>query len=1481
GSAYIFQYDGEGWYQQTKLTASDGASYDSFGYSVAIDGDRAIIGAYEDDDNGQESGSAYIFVRTEGWSQEAKLTAADGAANDSFGSSVALQGEIALIGAYGNGDDEANDLWDIGAAYLFEHSQNGWQQQIKLTASDGASNDNYGRSVALSMDGAIVGIPYDDDQGSSSGSAYIFDLAEGQSDAAVGQEAVETFIAHIISNSPTPLGGTTILTASLTTANNVTYTWSLGDGSPPFTISEVAGSSSVTHTYPAAGDYPVAVTATWSIDGDDSVVTGSTTVVVKPIVLEVTNNSPAPLGQTTTLTASAMITSLLFFEDFETLEDFGDGFGYYDDQGESVYTWLMDDWNWNLIGPGQDGDCLAPPPYNDSIVAFFGDEWDCNYGWDDSDYLEIANPITLPNTGEVILSFDSFEELDCNDDGGSEDDGSLDTFKTIGLASPAVKPNLQGCDITDRLLVEIATNNGTELTWTLLAEMDRDGDGWYTQNLSLADYRGQEIKLRFYFETDSEQHYTRGWMIDNVMIKSVIPTPAVGGMIYTWDFGDDTLVVNDGFVVTHNYATGGAYPVVVTASNVAISGLTATTTVFVDEPIIGLAIVDDGPTAFSQATTFTATVTQGNNLTYTWDFGDGLSLTGGPVVTNTYLYPKAYTVTLSAANSTGIETANTSIIVSESLAGLTVDINDSPIMAGETVILTASARLTSVLFFEDFETVENLGEGFGYYSGEDDVYTWFMNDEGWNLDCPSPAPNNSTVAHFGDSNNCNYAAWANSDYLEMAESVTLPASGAPMLSFSSYEDLDCTQSGGDESSINKDKAVGLASPLNQSCTIYDGLEVQIGTYNGRYWSWVTLTEMDNNGSGWHRQNLSLTDYLGQEIKIRFYFYSNYDPHNALGWMIDNVAITTLVPAATIEAELTYNWDFGDGTIELDSGASVAHTYQTEDIYTAVVTASNPVSLLTQTTYLRIVDPIELAVSKTGPEIVASGQPFTYTLTVTNTGQDLATNLLVTDTIPSGLNYLSGGIQSEDEVSWTVPWLAGQASVELSFVAMATDTVINSNYAVVAAGDKVPSSKLTAHDKAFNDYFGHSVAIDGQQAIVGAYRDDERGYTDSGSAYIFSRNDSGWFEEDKLVANDEVAFDYFGYSVAISGDWAIVGAYQDDDKGTSSGSVYLFERGQDGWQQKTKLTAGDGTSYDYFGYSVALSGDRAIVGAYGHNTGAAYIFVHDQTGWHEKAKLVPDDGAYNNFGYSVAIDGDQAIIGAYTEDDRGYDAGAAYIFSRDESGWQQEIKLTADDGVTSDYFGYSVAMSGDGVIVGAYQDDQGADEDTGSAYIFSRDETGWQQEAKLVANDSTAYGYFGYSVAMSGDRAIVGAYENDGEDEDSGAAYIYTRDLNGWGQPVKLAAGDGASNDNFGYSVAASGYATIIGARWDDVNTGAAYVFGPRRGQGASTVGEDVVVTYIFDVTTGSPTALGQATTLTSTLTAANSVTYTWAFGDGE
>ena len=381
-------------------------------------------------------------------------------------------------------------------------------------------------------------------------------------------------------------------------------------------------------------------------------------------------------------------------------------------------------------------------------------------------------------------------------------------------------------------------------------------------------------------------------------------------------------------------------------------------------------------------------------------------------------------------------------------------------------------------------------------------------------------------------------------------------------------------------------------------------------------------------------------------------------------------------------------------------------------------------------------------------------------------------------------------KAEDEFGWAVA-VAGDTMV---IGADADGRTINTGAAYVftrADGEWSEMAKLTASDGSRDDYFGYWVAVDGDTVVVGAYRDDDKGLQ-SGSVYVFVKPSSGWAsatETAKLTASDGERFDLFGRTVSVDGDTIVVGAYLDDDNGPESGSAYVFVRPSTGWASTTqtaKLTASDGARIDRFGHSVAVEGETVVVGANwddddGTDSGSAYVFVKPSAGWTdttETAKLTASDGAKaDRFGHSVAVYGDTVAVASDGDDDNGTSSGSVYLFVKPSTGWAsatQTAKLTASDATRNDYFGQSVSMEGDAVAVGAYANaDDGLE--SGSAYIFVKPSAGWAnttETAKLTASDAAKADRFGWSISVTGDTVVVGAYKDNDNGRYSGSAYVY-------------------------------------------------------------------------------------------------------------
>jgi hypothetical protein len=467
--------------------------------------------------------------------------------------------------------------------------------------------------------------------------------------------------------------------------------------------------------------------------------------------------------------------------------------------------------------------------------------------------------------------------------------------------------------------------------------------------------------------------------------------------------------------------------------------------------------------------------------------------------------------------------------------------------------------------------------------------------------------------------------------------------------------------------------------------------------------------------------------------------------------------------------------------------------------------------------------------------------------------------------------------------------------------------------------------LKASNANANDQFGYSVAASGNTVVVGAHLESsnatgvngnqgDNSAANSGAAYVFVRNAGAWSQQAYLKASNTQPADWFGYSVSVSGDTIVVGALHEDSDATGvngdqsnnnlqdSGAAYVFVRNGTTWSQQAYLKASNsGTSW-HFGAAVAVSGDRIVAGAYGEDSnatgvngnqndlssgdsGAAYVFVRNGAVWSQEAYLkASNTGTLDWFGLAVAISSDTVVVGAYEEDSlaAGVDcdpfnngttaSGAAYVFARVAGVWSQQafLKSNSTDGGGGDRFGYSLAVSGDTVVVGARLEDSNATgvngnpnnnsaAGSGAAYVFVRNGTVWSQQAYLKSSNSQSADVFGSSVSVSGDTIVVGAGslpDNAGEASNAtgvngnqldnsaagaGAAYVFKRTGTNWSQLAYLKASNTGASDFFGHSIAISGNVVVVGAPSEDSN--ATVVNGNQSNNSASLAG----AAYTFDL----------------------------------
>ncbi len=368
-------------------------------------------------------------------------------------------------------------------------------------------------------------------------------------------------------------------------------------------------------------------------------------------------------------------------------------------------------------------------------------------------------------------------------------------------------------------------------------------------------------------------------------------------------------------------------------------------------------------------------------------------------------------------------------------------------------------------------------------------------------------------------------------------------------------------------------------------------------------------------------------------------------------------------------------------------------------------------------------------------------------------------------------------------------------------------------------------------------FGVSVAVVADTIFIAAAPKKPL----TASVHVFERRQTRWIRSAVLPVPEATVEDAFGISMAADGDTLVVGAQFADARGHDAGLAYVFERHNQEWRQTSVLSASDAAADDQFGLTVSVRGTTIVVGARlqdsgGMDAGAAYVFARDDAGWRQTAKLRASDAARGDLFGRASVETNTMVISADLNNDRGFNAGKAYAFERREGKWIEAASLTAEDGAERDEFGVSLALSGDTAVFGAA---------SGAAYVFERREGRWAQSARLRARDETTRNGFGWALAAAADTIVVGAPNDESKAESAGAAYIYERGGDGgWTETAKLTASDAAAASRFGISVAISGGTIVVGMRLDENSTrpGAAYVFERVRGQWSEVARLDDVPT---------------------------------------
>lgn len=390
----------------------------------------------------------------------------------------------------------------------------------------------------------------------------------------------------------------------------------------------------------------------------------------------------------------------------------------------------------------------------------------------------------------------------------------------------------------------------------------------------------------------------------------------------------------------------------------------------------------------------------------------------------------------------------------------------------------------------------------------------------------------------------------------------------------------------------------------------------------------------------------------------------------------------------------------------------------------------------------------------------------------------------------------------------------------------------------------PAARLDRGDGAAGEFFGFALAVDGAQAAVGAFLDDTpTGGDDAGSVGVFARGEGGWQRTQRLLAPDGAAEDWFGRSVALAGDWLVVGAPRDITGAVAladTGSVSVFRRSGGAWTFACQLVPADGNGDDNFGFALAFDGVRLLVAAPGRDDGAidrgaAYAWTVGATcdQWRFDGKLVPQQAPPGALaGIAIALDGDLAVLGAPQATVSGR-AGQGLVarFRFDGTAWQEQSPVVAADGAAGDLFGASVALAAGGARLAVGGSGVRLDATTpnvGAAWVFALG-SGVVQEARLQAAAPEAGANLGAAVALSGDLLAVGASgEDTGGVANLGRVHLWRRTTGAWAPVGTLEPADGTANSFFGRALAADFGTLAVGgplrALGDNPAAGAAWLY---------------------------------------------------------
>ena len=1457
GPAYVFVKPGAGWATGTetaKLTASDGADDDKFGFSVAVDDDTVVVGAYGDD---SEMGSAYVFVKPgAGWAdsnETAKLTASDGADDDYFGYSVAVDDDAVVVGAYGDNGIEVGA--DSGLAYVFVKPGNddGWaatnydgNEAAQLTASNGAQNDKFGTSVAIDGGAVVVG--------AIANAAYAFDALGTTIDSdsmdlvyadntigytVSGLTNYLTYTFKVWAVNPSGVGGAATATATPRPAPPAPQNLQATPGDRQVALSWDDPNDSGITRYQYSTDYMInggngnnGVASFNDIPGSNATtssytVTGLAHSTTYTLALRAVN--PSGNGEASTVTAltlPAKPTGLTGIE-YNSQVELG-----WDDSDDSTIT------KYQLLqitprkltagGVGRDGDFFGMAVAADGDTALVGalQAYDADFNnRPGAAYVFTKNS----ESGEWIQA--TLTASDGNDGDEFGQSVALDGDTAVVGAPGADKGEAGEGQVTGTGAAYVFIRDSAG-SWTQAAKLTADDaaeDDQFAYSVAVYD---DTVVIGAHHDDDdgaesgSAYVFTKpangGWTSTNTAVKLTSPDAAAGGY-----YGNSVAVSGDTIVVGAHKADS-AYAITKPSSDANDDGS-------IDWQDWDALDADGKATLTATLTAFDATAGD--------EFGISVAIDGNTIVVGAHKADSAYAITKpsSDANNDGsIDWEDWDYLDADGKAALTATLTAfdaaagdefgiSVGVSGDTIVVGAhkdddkgDESGSAYVFTKPaagWDTTTETAKIIDHDGAEDDFFGWSVAVDG----------STAVVGAYGDGSNKGAAhimgipSWTDisDSAVGGANATSYTVTGLTndvMYTFQLRAVASDSHSPASDRLNVTPKAVPY-SPTNLSAAGGNGQvalswdDPEDDTITGYKYSTdggTTFAEIGGSGTTTTTYTVTgLTNGVTHTLALRAV--------NDLGNGAPSTVSALMVPVAPANLSAAP----GDGKVALswaDPGNATITKYQYSTDGGAIFSDFDG-GINSATTANTVTD-------------LTNYQEYSFQIRAVNaSGEGPASNSAsATPRIgkpakPTGLGAVAGDKQVT--LRWTDP----------------DDSTIDA-YQI---SEVIPEAFLTASGGAAGAHFGTSVAIDGDTAVVGADRANSR----KGSVYIFTRESTGNWTQQAELEGEETG-DQFGWSVAVDGDTVVVGAHAydgEDDEGntlTNSGAIYVFTKptSSGGWADTiaapAKLTPTDPEAYAFFGGSVDLDGNTLAIGSRLYNAGgyfsagAAYVFTETNDVWSQAAKLTASTSLQLAYlGYSLAVDGDTVLVGAYGDDTvfGELGSGSAYVFDKPPGGWtdgNETAKLTASDRQPSGYFGFSVALDGDTAVIGASQhSDPETGAGSGAAYVFARESGVWGEKARLTPSDAAARDNFGVSVAVDGDTVVVGSWQDDDNGRNSGSAYVFTKPDLGWAgtfETLKLTYSDGAVNDRFGWSVAVDEYAeggglALVGAYSDDIATG--------------------------------------------------------------